>query len=75
MLADELQKLFRERLHLRLEPEMSEYVLGRWDPASPRFTPESLPVMGADARTGLPLLCRVNRRSLLGAEEQASDDH
>ena len=48
----EVQQKLRERFGLRLGPEMAAYVLRQLDQ-----NPESIPVIGSDARTGVP--CRV----------------
>lgn len=57
MSADELQQWFREHLQLRLGSAMSEYVLGRC--RSSNSPDVDITIMGADARTGLPIRTTV----------------
>jgi len=50
--AGEVQKLFLHRLNLRIGPETAAYFLRRLeaDPSTP-----AVPVMGGNARTGVPV--------------------
>jgi len=50
LLSDsQLQTWFRDRLGMRIGPEMSRYIARRL-----AASPEMFPIMGADARTGMP---------------------
>jgi len=49
-----IQKLARERLGLRLGPEMTRYVL-RCLQGSPPAAGQCIPIIAADARTGIPV--------------------
>jgi hypothetical protein len=57
----DVQRLFLRQFKLRIEPEMARYVLRHMNQgtAAPPTTiatiAATLPVMGADARTGVPL--------------------
>ena len=51
MEAEELRKVFRERVGIRIGPKTGEYVLGRLI-APPDGLHVPIPVMGGDARTG-----------------------
>ncbi len=57
MQESELQRIYRQMLGLRVGPEMARYVLARLrqGTAGEKIPGESIPVMGGDARTGLPL--------------------
>ena len=48
----EVREMFLRRLGLRIGPEMAAYVLRRMQAAA---GPAELPVLGGDARTGVPL--------------------
>jgi hypothetical protein len=53
----QVQDVLLRRLGLRVGPEVAAYVLRRWQSAiSPghEVTPTPIPVMGGDARTGVP---------------------
>jgi hypothetical protein len=45
----ELRRLVRDRLGLRIEPDMSRYLLGRSAESD-----QAVAVLGSDARTGVP---------------------
>ena len=67
--ALDLQRLFLRQHGIRIEPEMAHYVLrclsrGGTAPAAPIGAP--VPIMGADARTGLPLRQVIDLTSLGG---------
>jgi hypothetical protein len=49
VLEADVQAMVRDHLGLRIEPEMSKYILGKSTAVS-----EPLAVIGADARTGVP---------------------
>lgn len=53
--ADQVRKLFLDRLGIRLEPEMCRYVAGRIGDGSAGESGASIPVIGGDARTGVAL--------------------
>jgi hypothetical protein len=56
----ELRSLIRDRLGLRVEPEMSRYVLRRIGESN-----QPIAVIGSDARTGTPRRQIVDPRLLL----------
>jgi hypothetical protein len=60
----EVASRVRERFGLRIEAEMSRYVLEKL--AKP---PESLAVIGGDARTGIPRRQMVDPRLLLSSSQ------
>ena len=54
--ASQVQQIFLERLGLRIGPEMSRYVLSRITSGQDSPMPlGAIPVMGGDARTGIPV--------------------
>ena len=53
--ANEVRKLFRHRLGIRLEPEMCRYVLGQISQPAANSATAEIPVIGGDARTGVAL--------------------
>jgi hypothetical protein len=55
----QLQILIRDRLGLRIEPEMSRYAAGRLAASAGPF-----PIMGADARTGVAVRHTIDPRTL-----------
>jgi hypothetical protein len=57
----ELQKLVRDRLGVRIGPRMSEYLRRRL--AAPH---QSVPIIGADARTGVALRQTIDPAMLMG---------
>jgi hypothetical protein len=63
----ELRRLVRDRLGLRIEPEMSRYLLGRSVESD-----QAVAVFGSDARTGVPRREMVDVRILdgFGGKEQ-----
>ena len=64
--SDQLQKLFRERVGIRIGPHTSDYVAARLLDPQTRNTP--LFVMGGDARTGAPVRTQVQPALLLQAQ-------
>ena len=52
MTADEVQRLFLHRLNLRIGRETAAYVLRRTQGSSAAL---AFPVMGGNARTGIPV--------------------
>ena len=53
----QVQQLLIDRLGLRIGPEVAAYVLRRWQAAMGAIEgspPAAVPVMGGDARTGIP---------------------
>jgi hypothetical protein len=63
----QLQILFRDRLGVRVGPEMSRYAARRLT-----ASPEVFPIIGADARTGVPRRYIVDP-NLLAADATAVD--
>jgi len=63
----ELRRIVRDQMGLRIEPEMSGYLLGRVGESD-----RAVAVFGADARTGVARREMVDVRLLgeLGAKEQ-----
>ena len=59
MTASDVQRIFLERLNLRLGPEMAAYVLGRMESDAPWPALGSIPVIAGDARTGRPFRVSV----------------
>ena len=53
MKTNEIDELFKRRFGVQLEPEMCAYVARRL--RSGKALPDSLHVMGGDARTGVPV--------------------
>ena len=54
--AIEIQKRILNRYGIRVEPAMSDYVVRKLaQTARPPGKPASFPVMGGDARTGIPV--------------------
>jgi hypothetical protein len=51
--SDELRVICRERLGVRIGPAMAKYVVDR---IAARGTQPAIPIIGGDARTGVPLL-------------------
>jgi hypothetical protein len=60
MVESELQARVRERLGLRIEPKMRQYIERRLAESTGPFA-----VMGGDARTGVPRRMMVEPRLLL----------
>jgi hypothetical protein len=56
----QLQSLVRDRLGLRIGPEMIKYLAARL-----AASPDAFPIMGADARTGAPVRQMVDPRVLV----------
>ncbi|MGE5608051.1 MAG: hypothetical protein ACM359_02250 [Bacillota bacterium] len=71
---DQLQTLVRQRLGLRIEPAMAAYIARHAQQAPTNGAPApSLPVIGADARTGIPRrmeLPATTLRTLLDSMER-----
>lgn len=64
--SEELRKLFRDRVDIRIGPHTGEYVARKLcDPAA-KAAP--FPVMGGDARTGVPVRMLVEPALLLQAQ-------
>jgi hypothetical protein len=61
MEESDLRTLVRDRLGLRIEPEMSKYVLRKAGESNQPIT-----VIGGDARTGMPRRQTIDPRMLLG---------
>jgi hypothetical protein len=57
----ELQKLVRDRLGVRIGPRMSEYLRRRLAASN-----QSVPIIGADARTGAALRQMIDPAVLMG---------
>jgi hypothetical protein len=61
----EFQTRLRERLGLRVGPEMARYLLGRLNTGT--LGAGSIPAMGTDARTGIPVLRDITSIELRAA--------
>lgn len=59
----ELQRRVLERHGIRVEPAMGEYVLRRLSQAGAAL--RELPIIGGDARTGLPIRATIDATALL----------
>ncbi len=66
MNASLMQAWFRQHRDLRVGPEMSQYVLRRWQAgraatssAVSALPPQSITVLGAEARTGRPVRVEI----------------
>lgn len=69
--AKDVRDIFLNRFNVRLEPEMCTYVLRRLKAGLPlAATPETLPVMGGHARTGVPVRYLAPVSSLTGEAEE-----
>jgi hypothetical protein len=53
--AIEVQKRILDRYGIRVEPAMSDYVLRKLTQSTTPRKASSFPVMGGDARTGIPV--------------------
>ncbi len=69
MTSAEIQELFRTRLGLRLGDSMATYALSRFDAASV----PSIPIIAADARTGIPLHTAIVRTALSSEAPRSAD--
>jgi hypothetical protein len=58
----EFQARLRERLGLRVGPEMAAYLLKRLNDGT--LGEITIPAMGGDARTGMPVLRQLNAAEL-----------
>ena len=62
----EVARVLLERWGIRVEPEMSKYVLRQLERGLHRAMPD-LPVIGGDARTGVPIRHAVPLEALRAA--------
>ena len=66
--ADDVRNLFLHRLGIRLGPETCAYVLRRLRPGQGAGLPHGpVPVMGGDARTGVPVRLQLDPALLSSA--------
>lgn len=65
----DIQRRFVRQLGVRIEPEMARYVMQQTigKPLSSTSSLRPVPIMGADARTGMPLRRVVNVQNILTA--------
>ncbi|HLL88053.1 MAG TPA: hypothetical protein VK324_02005 [Tepidisphaeraceae bacterium] len=69
--ANDVRQIFMQRFNVRLEPEMCTYVLRRLKTGQPlAATAETLPVMGGNARTGVPVRYLAPVSSLTGQQDE-----
>jgi len=61
----DVREMFLRKLGLRIEPEMAGYVLKRLQAGNSKT--ESFPVMGADARTGMPVRRMIDTRQVFAS--------
>ena len=67
----QLQAMLRDRLNLRIGPEVLKY-LSRRLAASSSSSSGAFPIMGADARTGAPMKLLIDPRELVANDSANS---
>jgi hypothetical protein len=65
--AEQMRKRMLDAYGVRVEPQMSEYVVRQFARAGASLA--SLMVIGGDARTGMPLRLTIDPEKLLGSVE------
>lgn len=65
----QLQAMLRDRLNLRIGPEVLKYLSRRLAASS---SSGAFPIMGADARTGAPLKLLIDPRELIIGDAASS---
>ena len=69
--SNDVRQIFLKQFNVRLEPEMCTYVLRRLKSGQPlAATPETLPVLGGHARTGVPVRYLAPVSSLTGVQDE-----
>ena len=69
--AGDVSKRILEQYQIRVDPSMSQYVLKRLEQASAALRNASIPIMGGQARTGVPVREFIDPSKLLADGERA----
>jgi hypothetical protein len=67
----EVSRRILHQYQIRVDPEMSAYVLRQLEQAGKAIRSAGIPIMGGNARTGVPVREMVDPAKLLAAAEPA----